>query len=150
MITEQRNPDTVWILPASLTAGSNVTANIDCLGADYATVRVLVSNTAGTGVASASGTTVSILSSNVTHSSSFATLVADRTGIKFGREVRYEVDLTTNRNRYLRVNITAGSAGASNDAVVVAMVATLSKKEDNPTSYSALAVGGTNDAVLYL
>lgn len=145
----QRNPDTVWILPSALTAGSNVTANIDCIGADYATVRVLVSNTAGTGVASASGTTVSILNSDSTNATTFVTLVADRTGIKFGREVRYEVDLT-GKKRLLRVNITAGSAGVSNDAVTVAMVATLSKKEDGITSYTALAVGGTNDAVLYL
>lgn len=145
----QRHPDTVWILPSALTAGSNVTANIDCIGADYATVRVLVSNTAGTGVASASGTTVSILNSDNTNPTTFVTLVADRTGIKFGREVRYEVDLT-GKKRLLRVNITAGSAGVSNDAVTVAMVATLSKKEDGITSYTALAVGGTNDAVLYL
>lgn len=149
MYPAQRHPDTAWILPASLTAGSNVTANIDCVGADYATVRCIVSNIAGTGVASASGTTVSILSSDNTNASTFATLVADRTGLKFGREVRYEVDLK-GKKRYLRVNITAGSAGASNDAVVVAMVATLSKKEDGITSYSALAVGGTNDATLYL
>lgn len=145
----QKQVDKAWILPAALTAGSNVTANIDCIGSDYATVRCIVSNIAGTGVASASGTTISLLSSDNTNASTFATLLADVTGVKFGREIRYEVDLH-GKKRYLRSNITAGSAGVSNDAVVVTMVATLSKREDGVTSYTALAVGGTNDAVYYI
>lgn len=143
MIETQNHPDAMMIQPCALTAGSNVTANLDTIGSDYATIRVLMNNLQAT-VASATGATVSLLSSDVTHSSSFATVVADKTGLKFGQTVRYEVDTKTAK-RYLRVNITAGTAGVSNDAIVAAAIGTVSRRESSPTSIQALVALMTNN-----
>ena len=147
MFQSQKHVDVTAISPVSLTAGSNVTANFDFLGAKYADVRVLVSNIATPTVASASGATVSILSANDTNSSNFATIVADRTGIKTARHIRYTIDNRTGK-RYGRINLTAGSAGVSNDTVLFAAVATVARNTENITSIGALSTTTTNDTAL--
>lgn len=145
MIHAQAQPDALIIVPCSLTAGSNVTANMDCIGAEYATIRVLVTNAQAT-VATATGATVSVLSSDTatTNATTYVTVVADRTALKFGQEVRYDIDMK-GAKRYLRVNITAGTAGVSNDTCLVSAIGTLSRREQAPTSIQALVTLLTNN-----
>lgn len=140
--------DTMLLTPAAVTAAATAVANLDCKGAAYATIRVGLANIAQATIVSADGITVSLLESDDTHVSNFATITANRTGIKFGREIRYEVDLK-GRKRYLRLAVTPGTSGATNDHAVVAAFATLSVKENARTSTAAM-VAGTNDAVVIL
>ncbi len=146
MIHAQNMTDTLVISPASVTNGATSAVNIDTSGADWATIRVLLANITTTGVASADGVTVKLTESNDTNASNATTFVADRTGIKFGREVRYEVD-TRIRKKYLRLSVIPGTSGVTNEPVTVAAVATLSRLESTPTSATAM-VAGTNDVAV--
>lgn len=145
MKRSQLHTDTLMISPASYTNGATASYNLDTKGAAYATIRVAIANIAQATIASADGVTVSLLHADDTNTSNFATLVANRTGIKFGREVRYEVDLK-GKKRYLRLTVTPGTSGVSNEPVVVSAIGTLSIKEDIRTSTANL-VAGTNDYV---
>jgi len=146
MIHSQSHTDTMAISPAAITNGATSAVNIDTLGADYATIRVGLSNIAQATIASADGVTVKLTESDDTNASNATTFVADRTGIKFGREVRYEVD-TRARKRYLRLSVIPGTSGATNEPVTAVAFATLSRKEQAPAS-TATMVAGTNDAVV--
>ncbi len=146
MIFSQNMTDKLEISPATVTAAATATALIDTLGADYATVRVLIANIAQATIASADGVTVSLGSLDDTNLSNSVTVVANRTGIKFGREVRYEVDCKTQK-RYLYLKVSPGTSGVTNDHVVVAAVSTLSRKENTPTSIAA-GTAASNDAVI--
>jgi hypothetical protein len=146
MIHALNAPDTLCISPAGITAGATSAVNIDTLGADWATIRVALSNIVTTGVASADGVTVKLTESVDTNSSNATTFVADRTGIKFGREIRYEVDTRT-RKRYLRLSVIPGTSGVSNEPVTACAFSTLSRKAAAPASTSDL-IAGTNDAVV--
>lgn len=146
MKRSQLATDTLLLSPQTVTAAATAAANLDTKGAAYATIRVGLSNIAQATIASADGVTVSLLHSDDTNATTFATIVANRTGIKFGREVRYEVDLK-GLKRYLRLAVTPGTSGATNDHVTACAFATLSIKEDARTSTSAM-IAGTNDAVV--
>lgn len=141
-----RGADTLLISPAGVTHGNTATANLDTKGYSYATIRVALSNIVTTGVASADGVTVRLAESDVTHATSFATVVADRSGIKFGREIRYDVDLK-GRKRYLRTSVIPGTSGVTNEPVTACAFGTLHVREDVVTASSQL-VAGTNDAVV--
>ncbi len=148
MIQSQAMADTLMISPQGITAAATASATLDCIGAAYATIRVALSNIVTTGTASANGVTVQLKESNDTNSSNFTTFVADQTGFKFGREVRYEVDLKA-RKRYLVVNVVPGTAGATNEPVTAAVFATLSRLQNAPTSTSGM-IAGTNDVVVVI
>lgn len=146
MITSLLGTDTLAISPAGVTNGATSAVNIDTMGADYATIRVALSNIVTTGVASADGVTVKLTESVDTNSSNATTFVADKTAIKFGREIRYEID-TRLRKRYLRLSVIPGTSGVTNEPVTAVAFATLTRKEQTPASTSDL-VAGTNDAVV--
>ncbi len=146
MKRSQLNTDTLLISPVSVTNTNTATANLDTIGAAYATIRVALANIAQATIASADGVTIALSESDDTQVSNFTTVVANRTGIKVGREVRYEVDLK-GRKRYLRLAVTPGTSGVTNEPVIVAAFGTLSIKENARTSTAAM-VAGTNDAVI--
>ncbi len=148
MVHTQNHTDTLAISPASVTNGATSAVNIDTLGADYATIRVALSNIATTGTASADGVTVKLTECDNTNTSAFVAIstIADRTAIKFGREIRYEVN-TKYRKRYLRLSVIPGTSGVTNEPVTVAAFATLSRVDQSPASTSTM-VAGTNDAVV--
>lgn len=138
--------DKLQITPAGVTNGATASAAIDTLGADWATIRVALSNIVTTGTASADGVTVSLKESVDSNASNATTFVANQTAIKFGREVRYECDTRT-RKRYLILQVTPGTSGVSNEPVSCAAFSTLSRLEQAPASTSAMT-GGSNDAVI--
>ncbi len=146
MIQSQRGIDNVVISPASVTNGATSAVNIDCINADYATIRVALGNIAQATIASADGATIKLTELEDTNPSNATTFVADRTGIKFAREVRYEVDLKA-RKRYLRLSVIPGTSGVTNEPVIASAIVTLGRNTQEPASTSAM-VSGTNDAVV--
>ena len=66
--------DSVLVAPQAMTNSATVTANLDTLGASYATIRIALASEINT---NAIGPTLSLLSSDDTVVTNFATVVAD-------------------------------------------------------------------------
>lgn len=126
--------DSLVIAPQAMTNSATVTANLDTLGADYATIRIALASEINT---NAVGPTLSLLESDDTVATNFATIVADRSAedITSAKEVTYGVDLR-GRKRYLRLSVT--TATATNDDVTLSAIGTLSRMKEQPS--------GTTDA----
>lgn len=135
--------------PVSRTAGHTQVGFIDCLLADYVKVDANVSDIAGTGVASATGGTLSIGQADDTNVSNATTIVADRTGLKFARQVTWLVD-TRSMKRYIHVTFTAGSAGVSNETQLVSVAGATSRLEQTPSATGAMVSGLTNSVALII
>lgn len=135
MIVERSVNDSLLLAPQAMTNSATVTANLDTLGAGYATIRVAFASELNT---NAVGPTLSLKQSDDTVVTNFATVVADLTGIDLTakREVLYGIDLR-GKKRYLRLSCT--TATATNDNVTVSAVATLSKLENGPNGTSSVA-----------
>lgn len=146
MVNSQTGKDVVALTPQNVTAAATAAVNIDTKGADWASVRVAIANLATNTIASADGTTVKLTESADTNPSNATTFVADKTGIKLSREVRYEID-TKARKRYLRLSVIPGTSGATNEHITAAAFATLTRNENSPTATNDM-VGGTNDLVV--
>lgn len=146
MINEQNSTFTSLIDPVAMTNGETQAATLDCKGADYATVRITMTKGSTGTVASADGATFRLASSDVTHTSSFVTVTADRTAIKLTQTGTYLVDMKT-KKRYLRASAITGTSGVSNENATVAIHATLSRLESAPTATNDMTTGNTNDAV---
>lgn len=134
MIPALKATDTL-LFAAAMTNSATSTANLDTRGADWATIRILFRAELNT---NAVGPTLSLLESDDTVVTNFATITANRTNedLTSARAVRYEVD-TRNRKRYLRLSVSTTTA--TNDDVAVAAIATLSRKEKTPEAHSELA-----------
>lgn len=133
----------VLLNAATQSAGATRSANVDCLGADFATIVIPLGievNTNGVGptITLKEGDTTS---SFATWSSSF-TLAAH--GIETAHQVVLHVD-TKARKRYLNLDITSGTT--TNDHVTAAAVAILSRREASPAGTAGL-IGSTNDTVV--
>ena len=135
MIHSQNGKDTVLLAPQAMTNSATVTANLDCKGADYATIRI---NFAAELNTNAVGPTISVLESDDTVVTNFATIVANRTAedLTSAKEVRYEVDMRA-RKRYLRLSVS--TATATNDDITVGSIATLTRNASDPASTSDMA-----------
>jgi hypothetical protein len=134
MLNERQVTDSLLIAPQAMTNSATVTANIDTRGANYATIRVALASEINT---NAVGPTLSLLQSDDTVASNFATVVANRTAedITTAKEVTYGIDLR-GKKRYLRLSVT--TATATNDDVTLSSITTLSALEQRPN--------GTTDA----
>ena len=134
MLPERQVTDSLLIAPQAMTNSATVTANIDTLGSSYATIRVALASEINT---NAVGPTLSLLQSDDTVASNFATVVANRTAedITAAKEVTYGIDLR-GKKRYLRLSVT--TATTTNDNVTLASITTLSELEQRPN--------GTTDA----
>lgn len=126
--------DSLLVAPQAMTNSATVTANLDTLGADYATIRIALASEINT---NAVGPTLSLLQSDDTVATNFATVTADRTAedITSAKEVTYGIDLR-GKKRYLRLSVT--TATSTNDNVTVSAVSTLSRMKEQPA--------GTTDA----
>jgi hypothetical protein len=135
IVQGMNNTDTLLIAPIAKTSATTTTANFDCAGADWASIRLFFKAELNT---NAVGPTLSLSESDDTVVTNFATIVADRTDedLASAREVRYEVDLRK-RKRYLRLSVTARTA--TNDDITFCAVGTLSRKERSPSSTTGLA-----------
>ena len=140
MIHARLGTDSLLVAPQAMTNSATVTANLDTLGANYATIRVALASEINTnGV----GPTLSLLQSDDTVVTNFATVVADRSAeaIVAAKEVTYGVDLR-GKKRYLRLSVT--TATATNDDVTFAAIATLSRKDESPAGTT-----GAGDVVVF-
>jgi len=126
--------DSLLIAPQAMTNSATVTANLDCTGAAYATVRIALASEINT---NAIGPTLSLLESDDTVVTNFATVTADRTAedITSAKEVTYGIDMR-GRKKYLRLSISTETT--TNDNVTCAAIATLSRQTERPA--------GTTDA----
>lgn len=132
MIQATRMKDTVLLSPQAYGGGdSAVTANLDRIGSDHATIRIMFAIEANT---NANGPTISLLESDDTVVTNFATIIADRTSedLEAAKEVRYEVDCRA-RKRYLRLSITAATH-TTDDDITLCAIGTLSRNEADPAN----------------
>ena len=119
--------DSVMIAPQAMTNSATVTANLDTLGASYATIRIALASEINT---NAIGPTLSLLSSDDTVASNFATVTADRSAedITDAASVSYGVDLRGGK-RYLRLSVSTETT--TNDDVTLGAVATLGRQHES-------------------
>lgn len=129
---------------ASQTNSATRTANLDCAGAGYAEI---VMNFASALNTNAVGPTISLLESDDTTATNFATFNADfestTLDIATAKARSYRLDLRK-RKRYLRLSVTTKTA--TNDNVTMGAVALLSRKSQEPASEANMA-GDTNSVV---
>lgn len=117
----------------AVTNNATVTANLDTNGADYATIIVNISSEANT---NAVGPTISLLESDDTTASNFATVTADITGDAVSaKPIVYGVDLR-GRKRYLRISVS--SATATNDHFTASADAILSRLKQAPAGTTGI------------
>jgi hypothetical protein len=145
MIYPQAASEHLLLAPASQTNSATRTANLDCAGAGYATIRMHFASEINT---NAVGPTISLLESDDTTVTNFATFDSDfersAEDITAAKQITYHLDLK-GRKRYLRLSLT--TATATNDNVTAAAAATLSRKSQEPASEANMA-GTTNNVVV--
>ncbi len=126
---------------AVITSAATASGTFDIAGASHATILVVRGKAPGT-AGSGSTTTVSLLQSDDTNSSNFATYVADKTiaaDTANAKICMYQLDCK-GRKRYQKITITPGTTAAgTNDAVVGICLVLLSREMLGPTSAAALA-----------
>jgi len=128
MIPAATQKDSLLIAPQAMTNSATVTANFDAKGSGHATLRLLFAAEKNT---NAVGPTISLLESDDTVVTNFATVQADRTGedLTAAKEVRFEVD-TRKRKRYLRLAVSTPTA--TNDDITVGAIGSLSRNAEDP------------------
>ncbi len=134
------------LLPAaSQTNSATRTANLDTIGADYATIIMNLASALNT---NAVGPTLQLSESDNTTASNFATFNSNfnttATTIAAQRQIVYHVD-TRSRKRYLRLSLT--TATATNDNVTMGATAILGRVEQ-PAAAASNNLGSTNDTVV--
>ena len=127
----------------SMTNSATQTANWTVQQNGWATLRIgfaIELNTNGV------GPTISLLESDDTVVTNFATIVADRTAedLAAAKILRYEIDLRK-RKKILRMSVT--TATATNDNVTFLAIGTLSRMANQPNSTTDM-VSATTDVVV--
>jgi hypothetical protein len=139
------NKMSVMLAPASQTNSATRTANLDTLGADYATIVINMASAINT---NAVGPTLQLSESDDTVVTNFATFNSNfnttSTSIVNARQIVYHVD-TKSRKRYLRLSLT--TATATNDNVTAGVTAMLSRVA-LPAVAASSNLGSTNDSVV--
>ena len=135
------------ITPQAMTNSATITANIDTLGADYATIIVPISTGVNT---NAVGPTLVLKESDDTVVTNFATWASGCTQTAVSnssaKNFVFQVDTRT-RKRYLRLSIT--SATTTNDNITTGAVYSLGRLGVTyPAASNQLA--STNDGVVVL
>lgn len=140
------NPKIITLLaPASQTNSATRTANLDCLGADYAMIVMPMASAINT---NAVGPTLQLSESDDTVVTNFATFNSNFNltahSIAAAHQLVYRVD-TRSRKRYLRLSLT--TATATNDNVTMGATGLLFRnRESLPAASNAL--GSTNDSIV--
>ncbi len=141
MISLQNTKSQVLLGPTTA-ATTTRSASFDWSGADYATIRVIQSASAGTN----GGCSISLLHADSvpTQATQFATFVADLTAqATTSHEAVYHIDLKT-KKRYGKVILTPTTN--TNDTIITQASLTLARLEQAPSNTSAM-VATTNDVV---
>jgi len=145
MIPALCNKLKVLLAPASQTAAATRSANIDCLGVDYATVKVNLAAQVNT---SAVAPTIALTESDDTTATNFATWSSSFSrseSLAAAHQLVFHVD-TRSRKRYLNLAITAATH-TTNDIVTASADVILSRRDVVPAGTAGM-VGSTNDAVV--
>ena len=132
------------LLSTAMTNSATQTANLDCLGADWATIKLCI--TATTSGTNFTGPTISLLESHDTVVTNFVTVTANRTAetSPSRKLVKYERDLRAGK-RYLRLSVT--TATTTHDNIVISAIGTTYRLAAAPASTSGM-VASTNDVVV--
>ena len=145
--------------PTTVTHTNTLTAVLDTLGHDFAVIRASVTLGSTATIASANGTNVTIQEADNTNSSNYATFTsggitagAVATALKQASQAAVAfVDLRA-RKRYLKLFVTPGTSGVTNEDATVAIAATLSRSEQSPHSTNLTdpwpICGSTNDVAV--
>jgi len=135
MLPSRCDTDTIVIANQGMTNSATVTGSVDTNGADYATIRISLASEINT---NAIGPTISVLQSDTTDSTNFATLVADEAAVDItaAASLHYGVDMR-GKKRYLKVSITTETT--TNDNCEVSALATLSRKSSGPSGTTGIA-----------
>lgn len=146
-INAQRDKSVVLIASKSNTNSVTTTANLDCLGADYAVIDI---NLGVEKNSSAIGPTIILKEGDTTSSfatwSSSCTITGADGDLVAAKSVRFLVD-TRVRKRYLQLSL--ATATATNDDVTWGAMASLGRLAETPSSTSDM-VNTTNDIVRIL
>lgn len=136
MITSQLGTDSLLLAMKAVT--TTASANFDTLGADYATIRVALASELTTDCV---GPTISLLDCDTTVVTSFVTVVADRTteDLTAAKVVTYHVDMSSGK-RYLRLVVDPVGTAASDDAITLLAIGTLTRKVEAPSATAATVV----------
>lgn len=136
MIKPQLGTDSVMFALEKVTTTAG--ANLDTIGADYATIRVAFASELTTDCV---GPTISVLNSDT--EGSYVTMVADRTAedLTAARVVTYHVDMR-GKKRYLRMTVDPVGTAASDDAVTCTAVGTLYRQVEAPGATTDMATIG--------
>lgn len=136
--------DRLLVAPQSMTNSATVTANLDTRGAAYATIRIAFASEINT---NALGPTISLLHSDDTVVTNFATVVADRTAEAFvtAKALIYHVDMK-GLKRYLRLSMTTETT--TNDNVTFGVISTLTRLGDKPASTSDMVATTADNVVI--
>lgn len=142
MIPALNRKTTLLLAPASQTNSATRTANLDTLGADYATIIIPLASAINT---NAVGPTIKLLESDDTVASNFATFNTNfsRTAhsIASSNQILWNLDTRT-RKRYIQVSIT--TATATNDNVTASAIGITGRLSVTSPGATSL-VGSTND-----
>ncbi len=134
----------VMLSPASQTNTATRTANLDTLGADYATIVINLASALNT---NAVNPNIKLSESDDTVASNFATFNSNfnLTGhsIATQHQLVWHVDTRT-RKRYLQLSLT--TATATNDNVTAGVTASLGRLSVTQPAASSM-LGSTNDSV---
>jgi len=124
--------NSVLIAPQAMTNSATVTANLDTDRGSYAVIRIALASEVNT---NAIGPTLSLLHSDDTVVTNFATVVADVTAkdITSAAAHVYAVDLR-GKKRYLRLSVTTETT--TNDNVTVSAVASVERQTIGPLAAS--------------
>lgn len=144
VVHAQRGQEELLMGNLVMTNSATNTANFDTFGASYATIRVTLQSEINT---NGIGPTISLLSSDDTVVTNFATIVANRTTEVFvlAKQVVYHVDCRSEK-RYLRLSVTTGAT--TNDDVTVNATGTLSRLSEEPAG--ALDMANSTNTVVVL
>lgn len=145
MIHSQAKTLHLLLVSASQTNSATRTANLDCAGATYAEIQMNFASAINT---NAVGPTISLLESDDTVATNFATFNADfeiSTHVITNNSLKaFQLDLRK-RKRYLQLKIT--TKATTNDNVTMSAQASLSRKSQEPASEAGMA-GDTNTSVV--
>ena len=119
--------DSLLLGPQTVTDGATVTANLDTQGYAFATIRVAY---AAEETTHATDSTLSLLQSDDTVVTNFATVTADLSvDCVSAHTVAYNVDLR-GKKRYLRLSHTSGTTSGGN--ITLSAIGSLAKKGAGP------------------
>lgn len=136
--------DKVLLAPSSISTGGTASATVDIRGAAFATLRI---NFAAEVNTNAVNPTVSVLLSDTTDATNYATVAANRTeDLAAAHELRYEIDNKSGK-RYLKLSITAATHTTNDLVTHGGAIVSLHNTDSDPASTTAMQ-GSTNDAVV--